>query len=101
MECGYGSDFPSSDDIWQIETFLVGLGWLPFPHASLPVVASDTALDRFVAPVVACHDERDEIAAAEAKRAERNDNKYLKQQPAHGEIPGFNGRPVRATIDGR
>jgi hypothetical protein len=38
----------------------------PFPFASLPVVASGAALDHFVAPLIARHDEGSEIAAAKA-----------------------------------
>jgi hypothetical protein len=56
----------------------------PFPSASLPVVAGDTALDHFVAPAVACDDEAREVSAAEANRAERNRNENLTQQLAHG-----------------
>jgi hypothetical protein len=41
----------------------------PFPFAGLPIVAGDTAPYHFVAPVVAYHDERNEIAAAETNRA--------------------------------
>jgi hypothetical protein len=55
----------------------------PFPTAGLPVVAGDTALDHFVAPLVARHDEGSEIAAAEAERAERHYNKELQQQRVH------------------
>jgi hypothetical protein len=46
----------------------------------VPVVAGDAALDHFVTPPIARHDERGEIAAAEAKRAERNHNDDLQQQ---------------------
>jgi hypothetical protein len=57
----------------------------PFPFASLPVVAGDTALDHFFAPAVACDDEAREVSAAEANRAERNRNENLAQQLAfHG-----------------
>src|SRR4029077_11421117 len=49
----------------------------PFPFAGLPVVTGDTALDHFVAPPIAGHDEGSEIAAAEAKGAERNHNAEL------------------------
>jgi hypothetical protein len=54
-------------------------GWRlpPIPFPGLPVVASDPALDHFVSPFVARHDERGEITAAEAKRAERDHNDDL------------------------
>ena len=52
---------------------------LPFPDAGLPVVAGDTALDHFVAPMVACDDEAGEVAAAEAKCPERNHNENLEK----------------------
>jgi hypothetical protein len=55
----------------------------PFPFAGRPIVAGDAALDHFVAPLIARHDERGEIAAAEAKRAERHHNDDLQQQLAH------------------
>ena len=55
----------------------------PFPFARLPVESSDLALDHFVAPFVACHDEGSEIAAAEAKRAKRHHNDDLQPQLAH------------------
>jgi hypothetical protein len=55
----------------------------PFPFAGLPVVAGQTALDHFVAPLIARHDEGSDIAAAEAKRAERNHNDDLQQQLTH------------------
>ena len=58
--------------------------WLPpFPFAGVPVVAGDAALDHFVAPLIAGHDEGSEIAAAEAKRAERHHNDDLQQQLTH------------------
>jgi hypothetical protein len=41
----------------------------PFPFAGLPVIAGDTALDHFIAPLIARHNERGEIATAKAKRA--------------------------------
>jgi dienelactone hydrolase len=46
----------------------------PFPFAGLPVVAGDTAFDHFVAPPIARHDEGGEVAAAEAKGAEGQNN---------------------------
>src|ERR1700720_2877704 len=49
----------------------------PFPFAALPVVASDAALDHFVAPFVAGHDERGEIAAAKTKPAKGNHDDHL------------------------
>jgi hypothetical protein len=49
----------------------------PFPFAGVPVVAGDAALDLFVAPFVARHDEGREIAAAKAKRAERRHDDEL------------------------
>jgi hypothetical protein len=55
----------------------------PFPFAGLPVVAGDAALDHFVTPLIARDDERSEVAAAEAKRAERHHNDDLQQQLAH------------------
>jgi hypothetical protein len=51
----------------------------PFPFAGLPVVARDVALDHFVAPFVACHNERGEIAAAKAKRAKARHNDELQR----------------------
>ena len=36
----------------------------PFPFAGVPVVAGDAALDHFVAPLIARHDEGSEVAAA-------------------------------------
>jgi hypothetical protein len=45
-------------------------------------IASNTALDHFVAVFVACHNERNETAAAKAKRAERHNDDEL-QQLAH------------------
>ena len=42
-------------------------GGTTFP--SRPVVAGDTALDHFVAPPIACHDERGETAAAKTESA--------------------------------
>ena len=41
----------------------------PFPFPGRPVVAGDTALDHFVAPPIACHDERGETAAAKTENA--------------------------------
>src|SRR6266571_1949888 len=55
----------------------------PFPFAGLPVVAGNTALDHFVTPLIARHDDGSEVAAAEAKRAERHHNDDLQQQLAH------------------
>ena len=55
----------------------------PFPFAGLPVVASDTALDHFVAPLIARHDEGSEVAAAEAKGAESHHNENLQRQLVH------------------
>jgi len=51
----------------------------PFPFAGLPVVAGDTTLNHFIAPFVACHDERDEIAAAKAKPAKGGNYGELRQ----------------------
>ncbi len=51
----------------------------PFPFAGVPVVAGDAALDHFVAPFVACHDERGEITAAKAKRAKGPHDDELQQ----------------------
>ena len=51
----------------------------PFPFARVPVVAGDMALDHFVAPLIARHDEGSEVAAAEAKRGERHHYKDLAQ----------------------
>ena len=69
----------------RVESIDLDLAWWfsPFPFAGLFVVASDTALDHFVAEPVARHDEGDEVAAAEAKRAERNHNAKLEYQFAH------------------
>src|SRR6516164_4971584 len=39
----------------------------PFPFAGAPIEAGDAALDHFVAPLVARHDEGGQVAAAEAK----------------------------------
>jgi hypothetical protein len=58
--------------------------FFPFPFAGPRVVAGDTAPNHLVAPFVARHHERNEIAAAEAKRAERDYNENLQQQLAHG-----------------
>jgi hypothetical protein len=55
----------------------------PFPFAGLPVVAGDTALDHFVAPFVAYHDERGEITAAKAKRAKSYHDDELQQLTHH------------------
>src|SRR5215468_1174832 len=55
----------------------------PFPFAGVPIVAGDAALDHFVAPLVARHDEGSEVAATEAKRAERHHNEGLQEQLAH------------------
>jgi hypothetical protein len=41
------------------------------------------ALDHFVAPLIARHDEGSEVAAAEAKRGERHHYKDLQGQLAH------------------
>jgi hypothetical protein len=57
----------------------------PFPFAGLPVVAGDTALDHFVAPLVACDDEGGEVAAAEAKSAESDHDDEL-QTFTHGVV---------------
>ncbi len=43
----------------------------------MPIVPGDAALDHFVPPVIARQDEGGEIAAAEAKRAERDHNENL------------------------
>ena len=43
----------------------------PFPLASPFVVVCKTALNHVVAPLIARHDECNEVAAAEAKHAER------------------------------
>ena len=51
----------------------------PFPFAGLPIVASDAALDHFVAPFVARQDEANEIAAAKAKPAKGNHDNDLQQ----------------------
>ena len=51
----------------------------PFPFAALPVVASDAALDHFVAPFIACHDEAGKVAAAKAKPAKGNHYDDLQQ----------------------
>src|SRR5262249_31272284 len=55
----------------------------PFPFAGVPIVAGDAALDHFVAPLVARHDEGSEVATPEAKRAERHHNEGLQEQLAH------------------
>ena len=62
----------------------------PFPFAGLLVVASHTALDHFVAKPIACRNERGEVAAAEAKRAERHHNGNLQHRLA----PARKDRPV-------
>jgi len=49
----------------------------PFPLAGPLVVVGKTALDHIAAPLIARHDEGSEIAAAEAKRAERRHNTEL------------------------
>ena len=51
----------------------------PFPFAGLPVVAGDTTLNHFIAPFVACHDERDEVAAAKTKPAKGGHDNELRQ----------------------
>src|SRR4029077_19074277 len=51
----------------------------PFPFAGLPVVAGDTALDHFIAPLIARHDERGEVAAAKAKPAKSDHDDDLQQ----------------------
>jgi len=60
---------------------LVGPAWRlsPFPFAGLPVVAGDPALDHFVPPLIARHDEGSKVAAAEAKRAETNARQLREQ----------------------
>jgi hypothetical protein len=50
---------------------------------SLLIVASDTALDHFVTVFVACPDERNEIAAAKAKRASPHHDDELQQFITH------------------
>jgi len=55
----------------------------PFPLAGPLVVVGKTALDHIAAPLIARHDEGSEIAAAEAKRAERHHNDDLQPQLAH------------------
>ena len=54
-----------------------------FPFAGVPIVAGDATLDHFVAPLVARHDEGSEVAAPEAKRAERHHNEGPQEQLAH------------------
>ena len=49
----------------------------PFPLAGPLVVVGKIALDHFVAPLIARHDEGSEVAAAEAERAERRDKAEL------------------------
>src|SRR5262249_26193382 len=51
----------------------------PFPFAGVPIVAGDAALDHFVAPLVARHDEGSEEAATEAKRTEGHQDDELQQ----------------------
>jgi hypothetical protein len=46
------------------------LAVLPFPFAGLPVIAGDAALNHFIAPLIARHDEGSEVAGAEAERAD-------------------------------
>ena len=55
----------------------------PFPFAGVPVVAGDVTLDHFVAPLIARQYEGSEVAAAEAKRAERHHDDDLQLQLAH------------------
>jgi hypothetical protein len=50
----------------------------PLPFAGLPIVAGDTTLYHFVAPLVSYHDERDEIAAAKANRAKTRHDHELR-----------------------
>jgi serine/threonine protein kinase HipA of HipAB toxin-antitoxin module len=59
------------------------LAALTIPICRLLIVASDTALDHFVAVFVACHDERNDRAAAKAKRAERHHDDELQQLIPH------------------
>jgi hypothetical protein len=59
----------------------------PFPFAGLPVVTGDTALDHFVAPAVACDDKGDQVATAEAKRAERCHDDELQQLTHCNKLP--------------
>src|SRR6266700_403408 len=81
----------------DIQSWLPFFWWLaPFPFAGVPVVAGDAALNHFVAPFVACHDERGEIAAAKAKRAKGYHDDELQQLAHHSVlIPSTNG-PRRA-----
>src|SRR5262249_29049382 len=59
--------------------------WLsPFPFAGVPIVAGGAALDHFVPPLIARHDEGSEVAAAEKERAERDHNEDRQEQLAHG-----------------
>jgi hypothetical protein len=51
----------------------------PFPFAGLPVVAGNAALDHFIAPLIARHDERGEIATAKAKPAKGDHDDDLQQ----------------------
>jgi hypothetical protein len=59
---------PRDSEMAAGESFVAGPS--PIPFASHPVVASHTALDHFVPPVIARDDEGREIAAAEAKGGE-------------------------------
>ena len=67
---------------------LVALVWrlTPFPFAGLPVVVSETPLNHFVPPLIARYDEGRQVAAAEAKRAERYYNEDLQQQFTHDRL---------------
>ena len=57
---------------------LLVAGPSPIPFASQTVVTSHTALDHLVPPAIARDDEGREIAAAEAKRGERQRNENLR-----------------------
>jgi putative membrane protein len=66
--------FPRLRFLWRLP---------PFPFAGLLIVASGTALDHFVAVFVACHDERNETAAAKAKPAKSDHDDNLQQFITH------------------
>jgi hypothetical protein len=66
--------FPRPRFLWRLT---------PFPFAGLLIVASETALDHFVAIFVACYNEGNEIAAAKANRAERHHDDELQQLITH------------------
>jgi hypothetical protein len=78
--------FPRLRFLWRLS---------PFPFAGLLIVAGNIAPNHFVAPFVARYDERNEIAAAKAKRAERHHDDEL-QLLTHGPFPLKSGNAARS-----